>query len=689
MVADEPGPVAPGVDRGSQLVRATGFARLAGHYWSTFGPFGAAALVGDRLARRILPTWVYRHTWGATKYISQSVQRDVIPKDTDAKAFRARFPESVQQTISAADEVLGHRFDILGSGPTDWGDPINWHEDIKSGHTWPTDFYTSLSPSMADTTGVDVKTAWELSRLHHGMVLAQAHLLTGEEKYRAGLAGQWASWQTANPFALGINWTSAMEASIRAVNVIYAVALVSVRGGERSPLISLSKSMREHGIFIERNLEVGAGEVGAGSSGLVTGNHYLANLCGLACIGLALPELSESARWVRVGLTGLEREARRQVLPDGLFWEGSTSYHRLALELLLIPALMARRIRAEVGTAYWETLERMCEAVMRLTGPDGTVPLVGDNDDGRLLITSGYPNWPRTDLRYLLAVGAALFTRPDMKAAAGEAPPELFWLLGEQGLRDYDSLPAEPARVNAHAFAEGGLCVLRGDRDGDYALLRSGGAVPGAPTGHLHNDALSIDLWLGGERVTVDPGTLAYTSDQAARDGLRSVSSHATVSLDGREPNRMVPGSPFVLRVESEVELIECRSDDSVRTATARASWPGGGSHTRTVSYDRRTGDWRVEDAVTGAQTAAWSWPLAPGREALGAQVEADFPLTESVEESRMSPSYGVSVPIRIVRYEGKIDGEGRAVFTFQASREPTGKASDHSATATAVGGRE
>ena len=573
-------------------------------------------------------------------------------------------------------------FDFLGTGVSDWGSTIRWNRDVNSGYSWPANFYTDLDIRDVYGTGVDVKIPWELSRFHHAVVLAQAHCLSEGDGYADELAEQWGSWREANPFPYGVNWISAMEASIRAVNVLYSAALISSdANGERRSLDSLSTSMREHGTFIERNLEVGAGP-----EGLVTGNHYLANLCGLACIGLALPDLPESGRWRRAGLSGLESEARRQVLPDGFFWEGSTSYHRLVLELLLVPALIARRTGVDLGIGYWATLERMCEVVMRLIGPAGGVPIIGDNDDGRLLITSGYPGWRRSDHRYLLAIGAALFSRPDMKGAAGPAHPDLFWLLGEDGVRDFEALPSKPSSVPSQAFVDGGLCVLRGDRDGDFAVLRSGGAVHGAPTGHLHNDALSLELWLDGEAVTVDPGTLAYTSDSVARDELRSTLAHATVSLNGGEQNCMVPGSPFELGIETDVELLECRTNETTSVATVRAYWRGGGTHVRRVAHDRHTGDWRVEDTVTGADRATWSWPLAPGRAALGARVEANFPWAESVQQGRMAPSYGVEAPIRIIRHEGTLHGEGRAIFTFQVPH----KATDRSTTGgSKVGARE
>ena len=54
--------------------------------------------------------------------------------------------------------------DLLGSGPTQLGTPIDWHTDFKSGFTWSLQpahkiAYTDLGKPN------DVKVPWELSRL--------------------------------------------------------------------------------------------------------------------------------------------------------------------------------------------------------------------------------------------------------------------------------------------------------------------------------------------------------------------------------------------------------------------------------------------------------------------------------------------------------------------------------------------
>jgi len=130
-----------------------------------------------------------------------------------------------------------------------------------------------------------------------------------------------------------------------------------------------------------------------------------------------------------------------RVYPDGVDFEGSISYHRLVTELFLSATLLCLKNGIDFPRWYMNHIEKMIEFVMYYTKPDGTVPQIGDNDDGRLHILSNYGNWNRLDHRYLLSVGAVLFKRQDFKDAASKFHEEAFWLLGEEGLSIYNALP--------------------------------------------------------------------------------------------------------------------------------------------------------------------------------------------------------------------------------------------------------
>ena len=82
----------------------------------------------------------------------------------------------------------------------------------------------------------------------------------------------------------------------------------------------------------------------------------------------------------------------------------------------------------------------MLDIILYVTAPNGTVPQIGDNDDGRLLIITDYSNWSKNDYRYLLGIGAITFNRSDYKFFCSKMPEEILWLFGKKGTQKYDHI---------------------------------------------------------------------------------------------------------------------------------------------------------------------------------------------------------------------------------------------------------
>src|SRR5207247_1295240 len=77
-------------------------------------------------------------------------------------------------------------------------------------------------------------------------------------------------WLESNPIGIGVNWTLAMEAALRAMSVCFLLNLLSpLRSDEQSWLAAITRSLAQHFLFIEANLEF---------SHFLTSNHYLSNL---------------------------------------------------------------------------------------------------------------------------------------------------------------------------------------------------------------------------------------------------------------------------------------------------------------------------------------------------------------------------------------------------------------------------
>ena len=168
------------------------------------------------------------------------------------------------------------------------------------------------------------------------------------------------------------------------------------------------------------------------------------------------PELSGAARWKSHGWEIVLREARRQVLSDGFHFERSTYYHVYAIDFFLHAAVLASLNEMIIPSEFEKTLEKMLDA-LSLLGRAGAPPHLGDDDGGRLFD----PRRNRSEhLLDPLASGAVLFHRGDFKAAAGQLREETIWLLGEQGVAEWDRVQVHDCVMASASLPSAGLYLL-------------------------------------------------------------------------------------------------------------------------------------------------------------------------------------------------------------------------------------
>src|SRR5205085_3589094 len=129
----------------------------------------------------------------------------------------------------------------------------------------------------------------------------------------------------------------------------------------------------------------------------------------------------------RLALDILSTQLRRQVLPDGVYVEQSTYYHRYTADFYLHAYLLSREHAVMPEPVFVPALSGLLDYLTYVTRPDGSSPLIGDDDGGRLIpLGERAPN----DFRDTLAVGAVLLDRADCAFVAGEAAPELLRQVG-------------------------------------------------------------------------------------------------------------------------------------------------------------------------------------------------------------------------------------------------------------------
>jgi Heparinase II/III-like protein/Heparinase II/III N-terminus len=523
------------------------------------------------------------------------------------------------ELLQRAEQILAHRFDLLGSGPTDLGPTIDWQRDFKSGRRWP-DVHISRVPTVLPDDS-DIKVPWELARCQHLPLLSAAHRVSGDPRFLDELGAQLRSFIAANPVEVGAPWSCTMDVAIRAANWVAALCMALPAAGEEPWLEPALASLLLHCRFIRGHLEWGE----------VRGNHYLSDVVGLLVACAPFSAGAEGRAWALWATRELEREMAHQVRPDGCDHEASISYHRLVSELFLCGTQAADALcPGTLSDSYRERLGRMLEFVSDYTRPDGLAPQIGDADDGRLLPLDDYGADPR-DHRHLFR-------------QAGRR-----WRPG----------------VGHAAYLDGGWYVMR---HGElWAIVRCGDVGLGGIGAHAHNDQLSFELAFGGQPLVVDPGSYLYTADAQARNEFRSTGSHSTLRIGSSEQNRLRSDYLFTLPEETCARCLRFETDGP-RTLfegehTGFRNLQRAVRHRRELRFDGRSAVVHVTDTVFGArgEELLWSFPLAPGEANARASralaqfagvrlgVEADGAALE-VESGWVSPSYGVRIAAPMLR---------------------------------------
>jgi len=314
----------------------------------------------------------------------------------------------------------------------------------------------------------------------------------------------------------------------------------------------------------------------------ILGNHVIRNARALVLGGSAF----SNARILRRGLKLLERELPEQVLSDGGHYERSPTYHAIVLRDLVEISAVAESPVVE------EAKGRMLEAASILARPDGYPPLF--NDGG-------------------------LDLAPDLTGLLCD-PPRGLAVLPEMGY----------AVIRTHRLWLGFDCGPPGPR-----------FLPA----HAHADALSFELWVDGNPVVVDPGTLTYEAG-SDRSWFRSTRAHSTLSIDGCD--HFTLWGAFRSGPLPSVRLLDWESDGergSIAASVVGGALAKGVEHVRRISWT--AGDVAVEDLIkgTGRHAVASVLQFAPGIEPVGGdtveagpvEITADGALPLSVERRRVS----------------------------------------------------
>ena len=452
------------------------------------------------------------------------------------KDFYTKNKEIELKILKDANKILKHKFDLLGSGIVELDENIRWNQDFKSGFIWENEFYKNIKIIDLDNNA-DVKVPWELSRFQHLFTLGKAYWITDDSRYYEESKKEILDWIEKNPVYYSVNWTCAMDVAIRAVNLIFFYFLFEdFIIQDKNFLKKLNEIFYLHGEHIYNNLEKNLG---------LSNNHYLSNLVGLLFLGIYFKDvkINKVKKWLKFSVKELEKEMLIQNNIDGTNYETSTSYHRLVLELMFYSALLLKKNNLKFTNKYEERLEKMFEFLAIITKPNGKFPLIGDVDNGRLVILSNYYDWEVNDARSIISLGGEYFNNKFLKEVGSSELEDKIWIFGAKNIYQ------EKFSKESKKFENGGYYLLQNNKI--YCLIRCGELSLRGQGGHSHNDQLSIELNIDGEDFFIDTGTGVYTADKNIRNLFRSTKQHNTVCIPPYEQNNFNDNELFVMKEQT------------------------------------------------------------------------------------------------------------------------------------------
>ncbi len=567
----------------------------------------------DRLRRALVPR-LRGGDWRARLFDErrQSGAR-FFPSVGEREAMTALFqgPYAAERaaTVARAAAARQHRFSFFGREFT-YGPEIAWHADPVTGHEWPHVFHADVPVHGGDVGFGDVKHVWELSRHQFVIDLGKSWFLTRNAEDLDALRRLVRGWIADNPYGTGVNWSCALEPAFRTFSWLWAYALTADALDDEFHAEWLA-SLLDHGRFIERHFEHYSSPY----------NHLIGEAAALYMLGSYLPEFDDAARWRAAARTVLTSRLPEQFYADGGSVEQSTFYHHATVGFYLLAGLTSKVIGDELPRDVWAAIERGLDFSLALTQPDGFTPAIGGADDGKPIRMEHLPFW---DFRPYLSIGAAVFDRPDFKAASGRFYEDALWLLGSEGLRAFEALAPQPPAAASRALPASGYWVLRSDWSptADYACVDCGEQAAGMRTDavpnsmHGHADCLSLVAFLGGQRILVDSGLYSYNAGGDWEAHFRETAAHTTIKVDGRDQARHIGKMAWSHSYRAAAEDWHTDDRDSwvVGSHDGYARGDAGVRHRRTVWL--RPAAWLVvydELSGAGAHTYEANYQFAPG----------------------------------------------------------------------------
>lgn len=218
---------------------------------------------------------------------------------------------------------------------------------------------------------------WQLSRHSELIELSRAYRACGDQRYADGCAELFDSWvkQAVRPPYTDGGYTTlcwrTIECGIR-MGLMWPEIIHTFINNEAftdDVIVDFFKSVYEHSIRM--------------INAFTMGNWHMHELNGLGQSGMFYPIFRESAEWINICFTRMERELTEvQVYPDGLQFETSTGYHGVVLHHVMEVIEVALAYGVDVPKSMFDVVENMLMMYVKLVQANKRMPHPNDGGGG-------------------------------------------------------------------------------------------------------------------------------------------------------------------------------------------------------------------------------------------------------------------------------------------------------------------
>ncbi|KKN02558.1 hypothetical protein LCGC14_1116480 [marine sediment metagenome] len=481
---------------------------------------------------------------------------DINEKETLIKYIEKNCSTDVENYIEYADEIIKGKIRVF-ERTTNFQKEINWCYSFFDNNDWDL-IKSERINKHPKRKKVDIKYVWELNRHNFLSYLGFAYFYTGEKKYATKFKNIINDWILKNPPLYGVNWLSGLEISIRSISWIINLFFFSSSKeiNNNKFFRKIFKSMFLHAYFLRYFYSK------------KSFNHSIGDIFGVYLFSKAFNNIDIFKKWENKFFKLFNNQIHRQTRFDGTHIEQSVNYHRFVLEFFTLFFILNHKI---ISSKISVLIEKMFTYLLMIMKPNGTFPLIGDNDDATLLLLN---NYNRNLFNNLLNLGVILFKRGDLKYISKTISPSSILLLGSKGYATFTKIsPREPNKIMQY-FQNAGYFVKRQNwsNKANYLFIDFGNFGPNNAS-HCHSDITNIIFCYNGKNIINDSGTYSYNKSWEERNLFRGSKSHNILTINNK--NQANIKDWFAWNSKPRVKRLSSKFDDNLELTCIHNGFKG------------------------------------------------------------------------------------------------------------------